>query len=670
MSRKLGHRLLKGHAGTVQDNGEALKTVINLEPQDLQKRLIVEDCKNLIIRGAWTKGWSSAGDVMKGKPYALDLRGDCENLTFEDAGVIGTPEDKTKAHWRNSASNSIIVRESCKNINFVSPSTSGVHYGLDLRGSGSVIGGAAGLLSADHLVIRNDDWTIKGFTFGQSLEVVSYDELHRDYIQMYKKLSSLRNILIQGNYFGNSFMLHKWEKAAQNILFSDGFGKNIKILDNQIITHHDIAILLNPCDGAEVRGNKIFTVGNCSARVEVLAERDGVYSRDVFVEDNPIVAIESCGAEDYPLLPVDLENTISLGVAHSVTDKYLAEKAESEKPAEVVNIIEKKNKAIDFNEFLSRLKNTQAPEITERDYQEAADSIGLSKTMVKAVFHVESGASGYNDDGSLKSLLERHWVYKLANRAGAEAFERIRASAGDRNCNKSAGGYQGGVAEYYRAATVCASGHPESLRIALESMSFGRPQIMGFNYEKAGYNSAQEMVEAMHADEEYHLKAFLSFIKAEGLVPCLIEADELLQKGKKPGKALAHFAEVYNGKKHKQYDLKIARAWHVMKAAGSDVVIKPKRKSDTLKGGAVATVGNVGAGLTTTIALVNEFSKVRKTAEETTATLQKEVDALKAQQAQPNVLLWFVLGFIILSQTGVLGTIAARIRDRWSGKNP
>ena len=606
MSRKLGHRLLKGHAGTVQDNGEALKTVINLEPQDLQKRLIVEDCKNLIIRGAWTKGWSSAGDVMKGKPYALDLRGDCENLTFENAGVIGTPDDKTKAHWRNSASNSIIVRESCKNINFVNPSTSGVHYGLDLRGSGSVIGGAAGLLSADHLVIRNDNWTIKGFTFGQSLEVVPYKYLHRDYIQMYKKLSSLRNILIQGNYFGNEKMLHKWEKAAQNILFSDGFGENIKILDNQIITQHDIAILLNPCDGAEVRGNKIFTVGNCSARVEVLAERDGVYSRDVFVDDNPIVAIESCSAEDYPRLPGELEkvrSTAELGISQSEVDQLL-----SEKPAEVVNISEKKNKAIDFNEFLSRLKNTQAPEITERDYQEAADSIGLSKTMVKAVFHVESGASGYNDDGSLKSLLERHWVYRLANRAGAEAFDRIRASAGDRNCNKSPGGYQGGVAEYYRAATVCASGHPEAVRIALESMSFGRPQIMGFNYEKAGYNSAQAMVEAMHGDEENHLKAFLAFIKAEGLVPYLVEADELLQQGKKPGKALAHFAEVYNGKKHKQYDLKIARAWHVMKAAESDVVIKPKRKSDTLRGGGIATLGNAGAGITTTIALVNEFS--------------------------------------------------------------
>jgi hypothetical protein len=53
---------------------------------------------------------------------------------------------------------------------------------------------------------------------------------------------------------------------------------------------------------------------------------------------------------------------------------------------------------------------------------------------------------------------------------------------------------------------------------ALKSASWGRFQIMGFNWNKCGYDSLQAFVNGMYESEEEHLRAFTEFLKHEDLV--------------------------------------------------------------------------------------------------------------------------------------------------------
>lgn len=88
---------------------------------------------------------------------------------------------------------------------------------------------------------------------------------------------------------------------------------------------------------------------------------------------------------------------------------------------------------------------------------------------------------------------------------------------------------------------------------ALESASWGRFQIMGFNYRSAGYTTLANFVLAMFQSEANHLIAFVNFIKAQGLAEALANKD------------WAAFAAGYNGPAYNsnRYDLKMREAYDV-----------------------------------------------------------------------------------------------------------
>jgi len=49
---------------------------------------------------------------------------------------------------------------------------------------------------------------------------------------------------------------------------------------------------------------------------------------------------------------------------------------------------------------------------------------------------------------------------------------------------------------------------------ALEACSFGKFQIMGFNYKAAGYKNVHDFTRAMSLSDAEHMKAFLKFAKS------------------------------------------------------------------------------------------------------------------------------------------------------------
>ena len=186
--------------------------------------------------------------------------------------------------------------------------------------------------------------------------------------------------------------------------------------------------------------------------------------------------------------------------------------------------------------------------LTEQDFQAAAELLGVEVAAIKAVAEVESYGSGFLPDGRTKILFERHKFYKyLAAALGKTAANRLM-QVNPNICNSKAGGYKGNEAEYPRFKAAIS--YDETA--AMLSASYGRFQIMGFNYRACGFDSVQAYVAAQATTEGAHLMAFCNFIKA----------NEAIYKALK-AKRWAAFAAGYNGADYKinNYDTKMAQAY-------------------------------------------------------------------------------------------------------------
>ena len=186
--------------------------------------------------------------------------------------------------------------------------------------------------------------------------------------------------------------------------------------------------------------------------------------------------------------------------------------------------------------------------LTEQDFQTAAELLGVEVAAIKAVAEVESYGSGFLPDGRTKILFERHKFYKyLAAALGKTAANRLM-QVNPNICNTQRGGYKGNAAEYPRQKA--AASYDETA--ALLSASYGRFQIMGFNYRACGFDSVQAYVAAQAANEGAHLMAFCNFIKADPAIHKALKA-----------KRWAAFAAGYNGESYKinNYDSKMAQAY-------------------------------------------------------------------------------------------------------------
>jgi len=179
--------------------------------------------------------------------------------------------------------------------------------------------------------------------------------------------------------------------------------------------------------------------------------------------------------------------------------------------------------------------------IGEDDFQRAADALECDVAAVKAVSDVESAGSGRLPDNRPKILFEAHHFSRRTGRVFDGSHPDISAPRWDRSLSN------GGAAEYDRL--------DQALRLnrnaALAAASWGRFQIMGFNYEICGYRSITAFVGDMVESEGGQLNAFVGFIKGRRLDDDLRSHD------------WAAFAHGYNGAAYKEnaYDQKMANAW-------------------------------------------------------------------------------------------------------------
>lgn len=180
------------------------------------------------------------------------------------------------------------------------------------------------------------------------------------------------------------------------------------------------------------------------------------------------------------------------------------------------------------------------PTLTENDFSRGAEAIGCEVAAIKAVCAVEAPHGGFLSDGRPTILFERHIFSQRTNGVYDAKYPDIS--------NRTPGGYGAdGTNQYDRMgrAAVLERGP------ALMSASWGKFQIMGFNYAACGFDALQSFVNAMYESEGRQLDAFIAFVLHEGL------ADELKQQ------RWADFARRYNGPKYaaNQYDTKLAAAF-------------------------------------------------------------------------------------------------------------
>lgn len=172
-----------------------------------------------------------------------------------------------------------------------------------------------------------------------------------------------------------------------------------------------------------------------------------------------------------------------------------------------------------------------------KDFKKVAEKLNIETAALQAVCEVESPGGGFYSTGAPKILFERHKFHLFTGGKYSKKFPEIS--------NVRPGGYSRREHQRLQLAVQL------NRTAALKSTSWGKFQLMGFNYKVCGFTSLQSFINAMFKSEEEHLKAFVNFIKNTGLID---ELQRLDWKG---------FARGYNGRNYhiNKYDIKMEQAY-------------------------------------------------------------------------------------------------------------
>lgn len=187
--------------------------------------------------------------------------------------------------------------------------------------------------------------------------------------------------------------------------------------------------------------------------------------------------------------------------------------------------------------------------LTDDDYKQAADELGIDIASIKAVIEIEAGQTHQGfykpnqpiinfDLPMFKKWAARHGI-KLGkySRSNAVVFARPNA--------KKYGSYQ--AAQYERLKSALSI---DSIA-AIEGTFWGMFQIGGFNWKKCGAESPVDFARRMSTSEKEQLELFVNFLKSNNLAKYL------------KAKNWAGFALRYNGPSYAKrgYHTRLAKAY-------------------------------------------------------------------------------------------------------------
>ncbi|HMT45531.1 MAG TPA: N-acetylmuramidase domain-containing protein [Novosphingobium sp.] len=183
------------------------------------------------------------------------------------------------------------------------------------------------------------------------------------------------------------------------------------------------------------------------------------------------------------------------------------------------------------------------------DFARAAEALGCSVEVVRAVWEVEASGRPFRADGSLERRFEPH---KLA---------------------KPDGNYKTSMALSHAAReTKFARAFAANANDAMRATSWGGPQIMGFNHSAAGFGSVAAMVEAFADDEAAQLRGFVALIRSWGLDSAVRAHD------------WRTFTARYNGNANvAAYSAKLESAYQRLAGRASAVVLRSGDKGEAVR---------------------------------------------------------------------------------------
>ena len=189
--------------------------------------------------------------------------------------------------------------------------------------------------------------------------------------------------------------------------------------------------------------------------------------------------------------------------------------------------------------------------LTKEQIIDAANSLGLSYAVLKAVIEVEARSSGFFSTGEPVILFERHKFWEMLGDINWFTMRLKIMELHPRICNSSSGSY-GRFSEQHDKLRIAASYNRD---VALQSASWGIGQVMGYHWKSLHYPSLQVFINDMYHSEAKQLEAMLRYIKVNNLV------DELKRQD------WAGFARGYNGKGYAKnnYDEKLRQAYNKYK---------------------------------------------------------------------------------------------------------
>jgi hypothetical protein len=196
--------------------------------------------------------------------------------------------------------------------------------------------------------------------------------------------------------------------------------------------------------------------------------------------------------------------------------------------------------------------------MSAQDLQDAAAKLDTEVAALRAVLQVETGGRGFDSKSRLKILFEPH-IFHTQLGTGAK-----RDSAVERGLAYP----KQGTKPYPKSPDVRYKQLESDITIdaiaALNSASWGLPQIMGFNSEKAGFSSVKKMIDAMLKGEREQLFAMVDLLDTWNLTNAL------------RNKQWTKFARVYNGKAHApEYSAKLEDAYNGFSSKVAAILVKP-----------------------------------------------------------------------------------------------
>jgi len=140
----------------------------------------------------------------------------------------------------------------------------------------------------------------------------------------------------------------------------------------------------------------------------------------------------------------------------------------------------------------------------------AAEKHGIQPALMRAVNRQEARMGAFGDDGKATIAIERH---QFSRRTHGEFDKRYPSISNPKFRWPKRGEdhpYNWTQEQRWGSVVFMASLNYEA---AIQSVSWGAFQIMGFNYKICGFDNEAEFVEAMHVSGRKQFQIWLTFIK-------------------------------------------------------------------------------------------------------------------------------------------------------------